>query len=458
MIGMRLRRFAGGYRGFSRNARIFIAGAFLSSAAFGLFFVNFNLYLAARGFDPATIGLIATTSGLSIAAAAVPASILANRIGRRLTMLLGVGAVVLALIGFLMLDSLGAIFGLTVLYGTGQQLLSVPVSPFLAENSRPEQRNEVFALHAATFNLAQVVIGLSAGALVSLVGLGGGGSANEVESFRLLLVGMLALIGGTSLLLAAISDDRPSALAAHTAQAPAAVASPESLQPAYPSAQLRSRLSRVGIHVSDTRLFLKLVTPGFLIAVGAGQVLPFLNLYIVGRFGLDLSTINAVFAVSALGTMIAILIQPVLARRYGKIQSVVLVQGASIPFIIVLGFAPWIGLVIVGMTVRNALMNAANPIFGAFVMERVKPLERATFSATMSMTWSIGWAIGGIYYSTVQGTLGFARGYDVNFLTIIAFYSAATMLYWLWFGRPERAARAAAAKNEPAGQPANPAP
>jgi hypothetical protein len=185
-------------------------------------------------------------------------------------------------------------------------------------------------------------------------------------------------------------------------------------------------------------------------------VLPFLNLYIVGRFGLDISTTNAVFAVSALGTMIAILIQPLIAQRYGKIQSVVLVQAASIPFIVVLGFAPWIGLVIVGMTVRNALMNAANPIFGAFVMERVKPLERATLAATMSMSWSIGWAVGGIYYSTVQSTLGFARGYDVNFLTIIALYSSATTLYWLWFGRPERAARAATAA--PAGQPVNPAP
>src|SRR5207253_9677567 len=125
---------------------------------------------------------------------------------------------------------------------------------------------------------------------------------------------------------------------------------------------VRARLSRVGIHIGDARLFLKLVAPGFLVAIGAGQVLPFLNLYIVRRFGLDLSETNAVFAVSALGTMIAILIQPVVARRYGKIQSVVLVQAASIPFIIVLGFAPWIPLVIVGMTVRNALMNAANPV------------------------------------------------------------------------------------------------
>jgi hypothetical protein len=33
----------------------------------------------------------------------------------------------------------------------------------------------------------------------------------------------------------------------------------------------------------------------------------------------------------------------------------------------------------------------------------------------------------------------------VNFATIIVLYSVATGLYWIWFGRPERASRAAAA-------------
>jgi hypothetical protein len=94
------------------------------------------------------------------------------------------------------------------------------------------------------------------------------------------------------------------------------------------------------------------------------------------------------------------------------------------------------------MTVRNALMNAANPVFSAYVMGRVRPLERATLSASQSMVWSIGWAIGGIYYSTVQSAFGFARGYDINFLTIIAFYTTATALYYIWFARPERRNRA----------------
>jgi hypothetical protein len=89
-------------------------------------------------------------------------------------------------------------------------------------------------------------------------------------------------------------------------------------------------------------------------------------------------------------------------------------------------------------------MNAGNPIFNAFSMERVEPSERATLSAAMSVLWSLGWVIAGPWYSLLQAVLGFDRGYAVNFLTIIVLYSVATFLYWAWFVRDERAARAVA--------------
>jgi MFS family permease len=170
---------------------------------------------------------------------------------------------------------------------------------------------------------------------------------------------------------------------------------------------------------------------------------------VVGRFGLDLSEVNAVFAVTAFGTMVAILLQPALARRYGKIASVVIVQASSIPFLIVLGFAPLVWLVILAMAVRNSLMNAGNPILNAFVMEQVKPAERATIAAAMSLLWSLGWVIAGIYYSLVQRALGFERGYTVNFVTIIVLYSVATSLYWLWFRHTEARAPVAQEPSRP---------
>jgi hypothetical protein len=129
----------------------------------------------------------------------------------------------------------------------------------------------------------------------------------------------------------------------------------------------------------------------------------------------------------------AILVQPRLARRFGQITSVVIVQAASLPFLVVLGFSPVLWTVVAAMTVRTSLMNAGNPIFNAFAMETVDPAERATLSAAMSVLWQLGWVIGGIWYTTLQASVGFDTGYAINFLTIITLYSLATCLYWVWF-------------------------
>src|SRR6185295_3909607 len=102
--------------------------------------------------------------------------------------------------------------------------------------------------------------------------------------------------------------------------------------------------------------------------------------------------------------------------------------GASIPFLIVLGFSPVLWSVIAAMAVRNSLMNAGNPIFNAFSMEQVTPGERATLAAAQSVLWQVGWVVGGIWYAVLQGVLGFDAGYAVNFVTIITLYSIATAL------------------------------
>ncbi len=469
----RLGLYVSGFRGFQRDARIFLVTTMLSSGAISLYWINFNLYLAALGLERSTIGLIATTGALSSALAALPASVLADRFGRRLALMVGASLASFAFAGLLLVSDVPLLFLLAIAYGAGQQTLFVVAIPFLTERSRPEQRSELFALQFAITNGVQVVAALAGGALAAAVAGARGFGAESPTAYRVILGLMLALMLGALASMLRLRDDRParasvagagdaradgSAAKGLTADLSAADRPPATPAPAVvPVAPSRrgaaiSRLDRLGIRIGDPRLAFRLLLPGFLIAIGAGQVIPFLNLYIQGRFQLDLSTVNAVFAVTAFGTMLAILLQPALARRYGKIGSVVIVQAASIPFLIVLGFAPLVWLVVIAMAVRNSLMNAGNPILNAFVMEQVRPSDRATIAAAMSLLWSLGWVIAGLYYSFVQGALGFERGYTVNFLTIITLYSVATALYWLWFRDAERVP-AGGARRAASGEP-----
>lgn len=422
-----LLRYVRRFRGFGPDARRFLVVSLAYGAALSLFWIDFNLFLASIGLMPAQIGLIVTASAVAGALAAIPAGLLADRFGRRLVLIGGTALVATACLGCIVAVEPLVLGGLAMLFGVGGQAISISSVPFMTEHSAPEQRNELFSLQFAIGSFTNVGAAILGGAVAGWVAQAGGFSPDGPVAYRAILVLMFVLVLIALALLLGISDDRPA----------------RRTSPARPTGLLGLRLD-----VHDRGLFARLLLPGFLTALGAGQVIPFLNLFVQGKFGLDLSAINALFAITGLGTMVAILMQPALARRFGRMGSVVLVQGASLPFLAVLGFSPFFWTVVIAMAVRNSLMNAANPILNAFAMDQVRASERALLAALMSLLWSVGWAIAGPWYSFLQANLGFSLGYMVNFVTILALYTTATALYWWWFGRAERAARLAGPPTE----------
>ena len=429
----------GGWLGigrFHRDARVFLVTTLVTGAALSLYWIDFNLYLRSLGLSTATIGLVSTLASVAGAIAAFPASAASDRFGRRTIIAAGVGLSIVALFGLIVTEWLPLIVVFAALWSVGQQSLGVVAAPFMTEHSDPDHRNELFATQFAVQNVTNIIAavlgGVVAVAIANVIGLAPDGPG----TYRIILVIMVVLLVAGLATVALLSDDRPRAVHVPRLRAAGEPA-------AFPRDPRRSR-SRLGLVVRDRRVFLRLLLPGLLISIGAGQIIPFLNLFIQQKFGLDLASLNAVFAVTSFGTVVAILAQPRLARRFGQITSVVIVQAISIPFLAVLGFSPVLWTVIAAMTVRNALMNAGNPIFTAFAMERVTSGERATLSAAMSVLWQVGWVVGGAWYALLQASLGFDAGYAVGFVTIISLYTIATALYWVWFRSIDRGRVAAA--------------
>lgn len=419
---------------FHRDARLFLVTTFVAGAALSLYWIDFNLYLSSLRLSTATIGFVSTIASVAGATVAFPASAASDRFGRRAIIAAGIAIGLVALVGLLLTEALPLIVVFAALWAVGQQSLQVVQAPFLTEHSEPEHRNELFAVQFAIQNVTNVAAaligGVGAAAIAGVMGLDPSGSG----TYRVILVLMAVLLTASLATVALLTDDRP-----RVVSGPRLVTIGEPA--AFPPDPRRSRVL-LGIVVRDRGRFARLVFPGFLISVGAGQVIPFLNIFVQRKFGLDLTSLNAVFAFTSLGTVAAILAQPALARRFGQITSVVIVQAASIPFLVVLGFSPALWMVILAMAVRNSLMNAGNPIFSAFAMEQVTPAERATLSAAMSVLWQIGWVVGGTWYTVLQALLGFDGGYTVNFVTIIMLYTIATGLYWAWFRAADRRALA----------------
>lgn len=422
---------------FQRDARLILVVSLVTGAAVSLYWIDFNLYLAALGYETSTIGLISTIGSVAGALVAFPASAASDRLGRRAIIAVGTGVGLLALIGLIASDALPFIIVSVVLWSAGGQAVQVVLMPYMTEHSDRSHRNELFAVQFAIMNVTNVLAAILGGVVATVAASWMGLDPGGPDTYRLILVIMAVLVAAGLGTVALLTDDRPRQILGPRLRALGEPA-------AFPRDPRRSR-SVLGITIRNRTRFVRLLLPSLLISIGAGQIIPFLNLFVQRKFGLDLTSLNAVFAVTSMGTIAAILFQPRLARRFGQITSVVIVQGASIPFLVVLGFSPVLWMVILAMAVRSSLMNAGNPIFNAFAMEHVSPVERATLSAAMSLLWQAGWVIGGAFYAVLQAVLGFEAGYNVNFVTIIVLYSVATAMYWHWFRHTDRPVVAPAA-------------
>jgi MFS family permease len=177
----------------------------------------------------------------------------------------------------------------------------------------------------------------------------------------------------------------------------------------------------------------KLISPLLITSIGAGMIMPFMNVFFRNVHKQPDPVIGNLFAWGSLAMGIGLLIAPPLAERFGKIQLVVVTQGLSIPFLILLGFAPIFWLSAVAYYIRLTLMNMTAPIYETFVMEKVDSSARATVASLAAMSWSFGWTISPM----VSGWLQVRYGFAPPFLVTIILYTIAVFLYWAFFLYPK---------------------
>jgi MFS family permease len=178
-------------------------------------------------------------------------------------------------------------------------------------------------------------------------------------------------------------------------------------------------------------LLTKLILPMLLTSLGAGLIMPFMNVFFRVVHHQSDTVIGTLFAWGSLAMGVGLLIAPPLAERTGKIQLVVITQALSIPFLILLGFSPivWVGAA--SYYIRLALMNMSSPVYQTFIMEHVEPSSRATIASLTSMAWNFGWA----FSPTISGWLQVKYGFGPPFIGTIVLYTISVIMYWAFFWR-----------------------
>ncbi|MDQ5822970.1 MAG: MFS transporter [Chloroflexota bacterium] len=424
-------------RSTTRPVRLFLVSTLLYWLGMTLVQLYLNFYLQSLGLDQGWIGIINATPQLTVVLLTFVIGGISARIGPWRAILLGGSMAGLGVAGTALAQGPWMVIAATVVMGAGGGFMWSNSGPFMMANSKESIRATLFSLQAALGTLTGFVAFMLGGQLPSMFG---SLLAQPEEGEAVMRATMLVASGFYALALipiyAAGKSHRAAALKAKAARQTAEAADP------HADGGKRRRF------ISNRGLVIRLLLPGSLVGLGAGMTIPFMNVYIERKFNVSFEQLGQIFAWTAIATAVALMIQPVLAGRMGKVKSVVLVQGLSLPFLLVLGYSQFFPLVVAALFVRGALMNMGNPVFSAYSMERVPERERATFTSLTTSTWSLGWATGSWFSGTLRDAIGFEQGFNVLWGIMALLYATSMILMWTWFSGHEARQRQAQALQE----------
>jgi len=405
-------------RAFKPNARLYLLNVIITGAVMGIFRLIFNFYALSLGFDEALLGSLITASSFVALIAALPMGYLADTIGRKGSLILSGILLAVSILAMSIWRTEETFYIMNALSGLAQSLAGVTMSPFLMENSDEKERTYLFSFGQGLQMTMASVGNWIGGYLPSWMGHAQNVSATSSAAYgnSVLIAGFGALIATLPLLF---------------------IKSPNITR------SQRTVFAPFEFAKKNPSLLVKLVLPMLITSIGAGLIMPFMNVFFRVVHHQPDPVIGTLFAWGSLAMGIGLLIAPPLAERFGKIQVVVITQAISIPFLILLGFSPifWIGAAT--YYIRLALMNMSSPVYQTFVMEHVEPSARATVASLTSMAWNFGWA----FSPTISGWLQVKYGFIPPFIGTITLYTISVFMYWafFWRGKLESIPAAAAA-------------
>jgi MFS family permease len=175
------------------------------------------------------------------------------------------------------------------------------------------------------------------------------------------------------------------------------------------------------------------VLVGLITAVGAGLVVPFFNVYLQS-LGARPREIGIVYALAGLVAAGVGLTAPMVSRRFGSLNAVLLIRGMPLPFFLLLVIAPWYWIAVAAHVFRQVSINMAWPVDSTFISELIPGRLRASIFGWRSATWNLGIGVSSI----VGGWLIVRHGYEATFVGFVMFTTASIALYTLYYQRHPR--------------------
>lgn len=407
-------------RQFSYNARqVMLHSAFIG-LAFGVFRFLFNFYVLSLGYDEAFIGTLQTASSFANILMALPAAYLAERFSPKKIMITSAILGASALAGLVLLPYAPALIIFQMVVGLSMSVRQVAVAPFLMSNTTPDERQWVFSFNIGLMTISSFFGNLLGGWLPSVLGRYFSVGATDTLAYQAAIGTMILVMLFSTLPILGVRVPRSRRVA-----------------------KVNLPWVQLGEH---GRQISRLLLPQLIIGLGAGMMMPFMNIYFRKVYGFADGPIAFMFALGGLSMAIAQFLGPPLADRMGKIQAVIFTQAISIPFLLTMGLGVlavvngvgsailWFVVAGIAYIFRLALMNLSNPIYQTFLLEQVPVSAQALTISLSSLSFEFGWFVMPQISGWLQVEYG-EQGFIPIFFTVAALYATAIAMEWAFFRR-----------------------
>ncbi len=391
---------------FSRNVRLYLAASFLIGLTFSAYMLLLNLYLREQGSTESFIGMVLSAGAVGMALTSIPAALVLRRIKLKKILLSSTIVYAISFLFLVWLPVSNILILASFVAGVSMTFYRVAAAPFFMRNSTPKERTYIFSLSFGVALLASVLGSVLFGWMVTALSDVVGGMVNAFRWTFVVGIGM----GLVSLI--------PFAM----------------IRPTKPGKEDKKATFSLGLIKRQSRLYLKLFLPYFIVGTGAGLIIPFLNLYFRDRFDQPPDKIGLFFTAVHATMFLGILAGPVLAKRMGMVRTLVLTQLISIPFMVILAYTYSLPIAFAAFLIRGALMNLGQPIGSNFSMEMVGKSEHALVNALLMLAWTSSW----MFSTAIGGRLIEAYGYTLPLMITVGLYLLSSILYYIFFRKSEK--------------------
>ncbi|MDZ5472154.1 MFS transporter [Bacillus sp. 31A1R] len=391
-------------KNYNKNIRLSIMATIFIQIGFGIFMVIYNFYIRELGFTEQVNGKVISMTSLATALILIPAGLLSDKIGRKKAMFFGAGATAFLLLFRSLVEFESLLITFAFLTGITSAFLQVSSIPWLAENSKPEQRVHLFSIHFAVMTGANVIGNFGGGVMTDIFSL----YFTELISIRLtLVVGVFFFLGGLFPILKFKETRNQQQI----------------------NIQNEPLIKKIKNNSDSFKIILLFAVAQLFIGIGAGLVIPYLNLYFADRFSASNSVIGMIISLGQSATAVAMIIGPMVVRKLGEVKAVVFLQLMSLPFLLLTAYTENLWLAAIGFLFRQALMNAGNPIQMSLMMSKVDDSMKGLANSVNQMVFNLGWAFMGPVSTGIVIMYGQYWGYALVF-SITAFLYLIGSLYF----------------------------